>query len=147
MTQIQYFGFLQLLEKHLEGNFNEDDFKKLFGDFIKLYQWQKKYKSREEFIEELKTSVSFIGDTMMNGLLREISTINWDDSNSNDKAESVKEKKDEKLLRVKDIQEMYGVSRQTVNNWITKHGLKVQHTPGNVRFKESDVLEFMEKFK
>lgn len=147
MTQIQYFGFLQLLEKHLEGKLNEDDFKKLFGDFINLYQWQKKYKSKEDFIEELKTSVSFIGDAMMNGLLREISTINWDDSNSNDKAESVKEKKDGKLLRVKDIQEMYGVSRQTVNNWINKHGLQVQHTPGNVRVKESDVLEFMEKFK
>ena len=147
MTQIQYFGFLQLLEKHLEGNFNEDDFKKLFGDFIKLYQWQKKYKSREEFIEELKTSVSFIGDTMMNGLLREITSINWDNSGSNAPEEAMKEKKDEKLLRIKDIQEKYGVSRQTVSNWINKHGLPVHPTPRNVYFKESDVLEFMEKYK
>jgi hypothetical protein len=147
MTQIQYFGFLQLLEKHLEGQFNEDDFKKLFGDFINLYQWQKKYKSKEEFVEELKTSVSFIGDTMMNGLLREISTINWDESNSDKKTESAKDTSEEKLLRVKDIQEKYGVSRQTVANWMTKHGLPVQHTPGNIYFKETDVLDFMEKFK
>lgn len=147
MTQIQYFGFLQLLEKHLEGNFKEDDFKKLFGDFINLYQWQKKYKSKEDFIEELKTSVSFMGDAMMNGLLREISIINWDESKPNDTEGASQEKKNEKLLRVKDIQEKYGVSRQTVHNWTNKLGLQKQVTPGNIYFKESDVIEFMESFK
>ncbi len=147
MTQIQYFGFLQLLEKHLEGKLNEDDFKKLFGDFINLYQWQKKYKTKEEFVEELKTSVSFIGDTMMNGLLREISTINWDEPKSSEKTESANDTSEEKLIRVKDIQEKYGVSRQTVSNWINKHGLPVHPTPRNVYFKESDVLKFMEKYK
>jgi hypothetical protein len=84
---------------------------------------------------------------MMNGLLREISTINWDESKSGEKKESANDTSEEKLLRVKDIQEKYGVSRQTVANWMTKHGLPVQHTPGNIYFKETDVLDFMEKFK
>jgi predicted DNA-binding transcriptional regulator AlpA len=147
MTQIQYFGFLQLIEKHLEGKLNEDDLKKLFGDFINLYQWQNHYKDKAEFVEELKTSMSFFGDLMMNGLLKEISSIHWNELQSNEERAQVKVKEEVKLLRVKDIQEKYGVSRQTVMNWINKHGLPIQPSPRNVYIKENDVLDFMNRFK
>jgi excisionase family DNA binding protein len=136
MTQIQYFGFLQLLEKHLEGQFNEDDFKKLFGDFINLYQWQQRYKSKGEFVEELKTSVSFIGDAMMNGLLREISTINWDSPIN-------KEEKKEVFLTKKEVAERCRVTVQSVNNWISKNGLIKYKVGKKVFIKESDLDAFI----
>jgi excisionase family DNA binding protein len=136
MTQIQYFGFLQLLEKHLEGKFNEDDFKKLFGDFINLYQWQQRFKSKGEFVEELKTSVSFIGDAMMNGLLREISTINWDSPIN-------KEEKKEVFLTKKEVAERCRVTVQSVNNWISKNGLIKYKVGKKVFIKESDLDAFI----
>ena len=136
MTQIQYFGFLQLLEKHLEGKLNEDDFKKLFGDFINLYQWQPRYKSKGEFVEELKTSVSFIGDAMMNGLLREISTINWDSPIN-------KEEKKEVFLTKKEVAERCRVTVQSVNNWISKNGLIKYKVGKKVFIKESDLDAFI----
>lgn len=54
---------------------------------------------------------------------------------------------DEKLLTYKDLEKRFGVTRQTVWNWVRGGLLKaVKPSPGTVRFRLSDVRE-MEKEK
>lgn len=139
MTQIQYFGFLQLLEKHLEGELNEDDLKKLFGEFINLYKWQKRYKSKGEFEEDLKTSVSFFGDLMINGLLRNFTEVQWANPQNND----IVGERSDVFLTKKEVAIRCRVSLQSVNNWITKNGLIKYKVGSRVLIKESDLESFM----
>lgn len=51
----------------------------------------------------------------------------------------------EKFLKYKDVQEIFGVSRQTVNVWVREGLLKVYRpTKGTVRFREKDIYDFLQ---
>lgn len=47
--------------------------------------------------------------------------------------------KREKYIRAKDVQEIFGIARSTVDNW-AKYGYLTRHTLGrNIFYKESEV--------
>jgi excisionase family DNA binding protein len=52
---------------------------------------------------------------------------------------------DEKFLRLKDVQEKFGVSRATVWRWTAERGLRVVSVGGVTRIRESDFAEFVER--
>jgi excisionase family DNA binding protein len=52
---------------------------------------------------------------------------------------------DEKFLRLKDVQEKFGVSRATVWRWTAERGLRVVSVGGVTRIRESDLAEFVER--
>ncbi len=51
----------------------------------------------------------------------------------------------EKLLTLKEIEELARVSRPTVYRWRHEHGLKMFRVGGCVRVRESDWLRFLER--
>ena len=52
---------------------------------------------------------------------------------------------DKKFLRLKDVQERFGVSRATVWRWHAERGLRVVSVGNVVRVRESDLTEFVER--
>lgn len=50
----------------------------------------------------------------------------------------------DKYLRIKDIQEIYGVTRHTVRNWVKK-GMPVMKQGNTVRFKADEIEEWFKK--
>jgi predicted DNA-binding transcriptional regulator AlpA len=50
----------------------------------------------------------------------------------------------EKLLKVKDVMNIYGISKRTLYNWIDR-GLPVLRNKGVVRFKANEVEEWFNK--
>ena len=55
-------------------------------------------------------------------------------------------KETERLLTLKQIEELGGVSRPTVYRWRHEHGLKMVRVGGCVRVRESDWLRFLERY-
>jgi excisionase family DNA binding protein len=52
---------------------------------------------------------------------------------------------EERFLKLKDVQERFGVSRATVWRWHSERGLKVVCVGGVTRVRESDLQAFVEK--
>jgi len=52
---------------------------------------------------------------------------------------------EEKFLRLKDVQNKFGVSRATVFRWHAERGLRVVRVGGVTRVRESDLAEFVER--
>ena len=51
----------------------------------------------------------------------------------------------ERFLRLKEVQEMLGVSRSTLWRWQAEHGLKVVRVGDVVRIRESDLQAFLRR--
>jgi excisionase family DNA binding protein len=51
----------------------------------------------------------------------------------------------EKFLRLKDVQDRFGVSRATVWRWHTERGLRVITIGNVVRVRNSDLMEWVER--
>lgn len=52
-----------------------------------------------------------------------------------------------KVLSVKDVMGMFGVSRITIYNWTKKNGLPHYKIGETLRFKEEEVLQWLESKK
>jgi excisionase family DNA binding protein len=52
---------------------------------------------------------------------------------------------EERFLKLKDVQEKFGVSRSTVWRWHAERGLRVVSVGGVTRIRESDLAEFVER--
>jgi excisionase family DNA binding protein len=53
----------------------------------------------------------------------------------------------DRFLKLKEVQDLLGVSRTTVWRWVAEHGLKVVRVGGVVRICESDLQEFLKRHK
>jgi len=51
----------------------------------------------------------------------------------------------ERFLKLKEVQQMFSVSRSTVWRWQAEHGLKVVRIGDVVRVKESDLRAFLSR--
>ena len=51
----------------------------------------------------------------------------------------------DRFLKLKEVQTMFGVSRSTVWRWQAEHGLKVIRVGDVVRIRESDLRTFLNK--
>jgi excisionase family DNA binding protein len=51
----------------------------------------------------------------------------------------------DRFLKLKDVQDLLGVSRSTLWRWQAEHGLKVIRVGGVVRVRESDLQKFLER--
>jgi excisionase family DNA binding protein len=51
----------------------------------------------------------------------------------------------ERFLRLKEVQNVMGVSRSTVWRWHTEHGLRVVRVGGVTRIRESDLQAFLKR--
>jgi excisionase family DNA binding protein len=51
----------------------------------------------------------------------------------------------ERFMKLKDVQDLLGVSRTTVWRWIAEHGLKVVRVGDVTRIRESDLQAFLER--
>ena len=49
----------------------------------------------------------------------------------------------DRFLKLKDVQELLGVSRTTLWRWIAEHGLKVVRVGSVTRIRESDLQAFL----
>jgi excisionase family DNA binding protein len=51
----------------------------------------------------------------------------------------------DRFLKLKDVQDLLGVSRTTLWRWQAEHGLKVVRVGDIVRVRESDLLLFLKR--
>jgi excisionase family DNA binding protein len=61
------------------------------------------------------------------------------------KRNCVQMKSNERYLKLKEVQDLFGVSRSTVWRWQAEHGLKIVRVAGVVRIRESCLLAFLER--